>query len=934
VLFPRNTTPTNPTGDTVTRNASRCLALWLALLILAAPLARPALAQDAPPQTGATGAGVAADSGAEPDRVTTPLNPAPGIYYLDYGTSYNPATYPIDGGMSVFGWSAFNSADGVYDWTPLDNRISQRKGSNLKIGLMTTVYDGTGAGDIRSTPNFVIKTPNAVLPATSKTCATCAESPHYIDYFRKYNGALDSGVNWTIESGANITIGTGAPADPDGIANGSAAKLGGVNNAKGYLHHNDMRVPAMPPSLDGTVRVTIEARVYIDTADTGANDHLYFELWNTSNQKLAGIDIDNLEHANKTWRTYSIDVSGFAPERSVRVAFKVAGNSSNITTFWVDTVKLRVRHLIPNYHNPAFYDAYTKFIAAFGARYKDNPDLQFVSYGTGVYGENIPVQASAYPDTHFNHVVQNAGLTSALWTDYINRVTQAQADAFTTVPGQAPNRSQMVQMAPIFLLNQEREDVTDYAGARKVGVSANFLSPDWTQALKNDGTGVYDPFIKFGGQVPLAMEGYDSDLCNPVLSWLGFALALDMKVDYLRVDSGLFRNADGSLSLDAPGLDWAQNYIGRTAQTTPRAWVIMREHRNPTMTTCRSGGVVYYDASLGGSPWPVFGNFEFYLRQVDSIAGGKSVAETNDKGVDSRYAKNPTTGAVRPEAGLGNCPARSYREDLFGPNYPCFKEPYNPDLPPLVGQNPDDYTDFYNPADWTGAGKEAYTVRRTDQANSNPFMFFLIENGYIPGDQTYSATITVKYFDIGSDRWSLKYDATSGEKTAGTITKGGTRALKTATFAVTDGRFGGRLTGGADFYIDSRNGTTNDGNEWIHMVEIERTSTLTTPNAPVVAAAAAGLDLALTWPAVTQDTGGKSAVVDHYDVWRSTANPYHAPNPTSDTPHARVLGAGFTELNARSTPGGAYYTVTAVSAAPSALSNRVGVFGFALTGGR
>jgi hypothetical protein len=402
----------------------------------------------------------------------------------------------------------------------------------------------------------------------------------------------------------------------------------------------------------------------------------------------------------------------------------------------------------------------------------------------------------------------------------------------------------------------------------------------------------------------------------------------------LRADSGLFRNADGSLSPDAPGLSWAKQYVGKTAQNTPRAWVLMREHRNPIMTTCRSGGVVYYDASIGGSPWPYLGNFGFYLKQDDTITGGKTVPETNDKGVDARYAKNPTNGATRPEAGLGNCPARSYREDLFGAGYPCYPNPYNPDLPVLEGQNPADYTDFYVPTDWTGNGKEAYTVRRTDQANSNPYMFFLIDNGYIPGDQTYSATITFKYFDIGTDKWSLKYDSTSGEKSAGTITKGNTKTLKTATFTVTDGRFGGRLTGGADFYIDSRNGTTNDGNEWIHMVEVERTSTLSTPKAPVVAIASASADANLTWTAVTQDTGGKTAAVDHYDVWRSTANPYFAPNTTADTPYARVFTPGFTEAGARNSAGAAFYTVTAVSAAPSALSNRVGVFGYALVKGQ
>ena len=197
----------------------------------------------------------------------------------------------------------------------------------------------------------------------------------------------------------------------------------------------------------------------------------------------------------------------------------------------------------------------------------------------------------------------------------------------------------------------------------------------------------------------------------------------------------------------------------------------------------------------------------------------------------------------------------------------------------------------------------------------------------------------MKYFDIGTDKWSLKYDSASGEKSAGTVTKTGTKTLKTATFTVTDGRFGGRLTGGADFYIDSRNGTTNDGNEWIHLVEVERTTALSAPKAPVVSVAIAGsnpngTDAALTWPAVTQDVSGKSAVVDHYDVWRSATSPYFTPNPATDTPYARVLSPGFVDPGRLNIPGGGYYMVTAANTSPSALSNRVGKFSFGLTKGQ
>lgn len=900
---------------------SRGAALWaaavIATVVLFTAACHLAYAQEAAPHI---------DQAAGPEVITAPANPRPGVYYLDYGSyRWNPTTYPVDGTMRIWGWSALNPADDIYNWTELDNWIADRKALGLGTGIMTTTYDGSSAGDIRSTPDFVINGNDAVIPATAKDCSTCAEYPHYVNYWKRsgYNSNFDYSPHdylWTLSGNVSIVDG------PDSGTN-YAAKLGGVNNASGSLYHYEERIPAMPASLNGTQRVTIDASIYIDTADTAANDHLYMEIWDTSNNKLGGtqVDITNLGHTNKTWKVYTFDVSNFGTEKKIRVAFRVTTNGASVTTFYIDTIKLNVRHLIPKYHSNTYFDPYKKFIDALGARYKSNPDLQFVSFGTGVYGENQPTQSDAYPDNHFDHVVQNAGLTSQGWIDYINRVSDAHATAFNTALGQPPNRSVLVQYAPTYLSVQEREDTTDYAASKKVGLSSNFLSPDWTQAYKNDGTGLYDPLIKFLGQIPLSFEAYDSDLCNPVLSFWGMAHALDKHIDYLRADTALFRATDGSLTPDAAALDWAGNYLGKTAATTPRAWVIMREHRNPTMTTCRTGGV-YYLSSSGTSVWPDLGNFEFYLKQVDTIAGGKTVAETNDKGVDSRYAKNPADGTARPDAGLGNCPTKSYREDLFGPNYPCFNQPYNPDLPALVGQNPDDYTDFYIPTDWTGEGKEAYTVRRTDQAASNPYMFFLIDDGYISGTETVEVTITVKYFDIGTDKWSLRYHSTSGEKIAGTITKMGSKTLKVATFTITDGRFANGLAGGSDFYLDSRNGTTNDGNEWVHMVEIEKR---VGPAAAVVSITASGANALLSWAAVTKDGNGNPITVSRYDVWRG-ASPYFTPG---GIPAGQVTGTSWTDMGALSANDARYYLVTAVdsSGRQGLASNRTGKFSFGLT---
>jgi hypothetical protein len=880
---------------------------------------------EAPPEQNAAAQAV-------PDAIPATLAPKPGIFYIDYGSyRWTPASCPVSGAMRVFNWSDFNPSAGVYDFTALDAWMADRKSLGLITGIMTSVYDGAGSGDIRGTPNFVIATPGAVVPATAKTCSTCATYPHYINGWSRSN--LNGGFDYSNHEYLWTKSGSVSVVDGPDTGTNYAARLGGANNATGSIYHYDLRIPAMPPGItDATEHAWVEFRAYIDTADAAAGDHLIMELWDTSNRKIPGgeIDITNLAHTNRTWKTYTFDIDSFGLAKTVRVALRVTTNGSGETTFYVDDIKPKFRHLIPKYHSSAFQDAYRQFIMALGERYRNNPDLQFVSFGSGLYGENQPTQDTAFPESHFDHVMVAAGLTTELWTAYVNAVSQAHADAFASGPGLPPNRSVMVQYAPVYLSSTEKKDTTDYAAARGVGLSANFLSPDFTQVYRTNLTGQYDPMAGWGGQVPLAMEGYDSDLCNPVLSFMAMAHALDKHVDYLRVDAPLISDYTTCNKPDNPSIAWARNYIGRTPANTPGAWVMMREHRNPTATTCRPGAVIY-TAATGFTTHPDLGNFEFYVKQVDTIAGGRTVAETNDKGVDSRYAKDPANGAARPDAGLGNCPQLSYRTDLFGaPDhlvpYPCNPTPYNPNLPPLVGQNPADYTDYYALADWTGEGKEAYTVRRTDQATGNPYMFFKVDDAYIPGTATIEATLTVKYFDIGTDRFTVKYHSATGEKSAGTVTKTGSKALKTATFTVADGRFGNGLAGGSDFYIDSRNGTTNDGDEWIHFVEIVRASG---PAAPVASIRASGTAALLAWPAVTKDAAGNPITVSRYDVWRNTTTPYFTPG---GTPAGQTTGLSWSDAGAMTAADTRFYAVTAVDSAgrQGAGSNRTGKFTFGL----
>lgn len=817
-----------------TLKAGTVIVLVAVLLAIALPIVpRSSYAQDVAPANGSEGT---TPDGVAPETITT-SNPHPGVYFIDGGAvDLDPNVFPVDGVVRFYNWESLNPRSGAYNWSELDSTIERRKNQGLETGIMLDVYGGSGSGDIRKTPNFVIEKANTVLVATNSD-----GTPSYANYWRRasYNPDFDWSpptFSWVVEGNASIGIGPTPTSD-------NAGRLGGVNNATGRLTHSGERIPVMPTTPNpGALTAFVDFSVYIVTSDASPDDHLYVELWDKNGAQIGSLrmDINNLSHPPDTWQTYRWDISSIAHGQTPYLTFRVVTDDADPTTFYVDNISLNVRHLIPNYESADFVNAYKTFIQALGDRYKNNPDLEFVAIGHGLFGETQPTEAI------FRHVVQNAGLTQADWIDYVKTITEKYASAFR-IQGLGLMHSILIQYAPYYLQASERKTYTDHAADVGVGLSSNFLAPDYIAAYRNDGIGAYDPIEAHWKDVPIAMESYKNDLCSPLLSFWAVASGLDKHVDYLRIDPPLVRGSDGLPTLDAAHFEWGQEYIGKNAETTPRVWTLMREHRNPTRSNCRGtasndAGLNYLSPTATYSNWPQLGNYNFFMWQDDSVPGGRTVPETNDKGSDSRYAKDPKTGTAWSSAGLGNCPDnKGYDASLFPDNYPCNLTPYNPDLPAIEGQG-STYTTWYIPDNWQDVNKdgvmggtEAWVVRRTDQntdaAKNNPFMFFRVAPGYMSTSQVYRATITVKYFDIGTDSWSLKYDSSSGEKLAGTVTKTGTKQLKTKTFVVNDAKFAKRLAGSTDFYIDSRNPSTNanDGNEWIHMVQVEKGDPSTEP---------------------------------------------------------------------------------------------------------
>ena len=448
----------------------------------------------------------------------------------------------------------------------------------------------------------------------------------------------------------------------------------------------------------------------------------------------------------------------------------------------------------------------------------ERPDLgakvEFIGIAHGVDGETRPVDNEDEPDLES----LPGGFTSNIWVSAVNAITDIWWDEF---------RNQAGFTGPLFILGSpyyksctERPQFLGWAANRGVGIAILGLYPDSNGAVfgtigSPPNCGAHDGIVNYGHRVPVAWETYQHMLrYNRDFYWATLH-ALGRHSDYIRIRRQfVYQDANGQPVPEIVSIiqQW-QPYFGVTVDNTPSIWVAMREHRNPM-----EYGSQGFETN---SNWPVLGNFEFYLRQVDSVPNGRTVIETN-------------TSTVRGQpVSLGLCgPA-----PLGPPGYGCNSSPHNSQLPASqelksVGGNV------------ILSNYEAFYARRTDQATDNYMMWFDADSGYInPGgipEGPREVRITVKYFDIGNDRWRLLYDSVSGPKYATLdstgqtwVQKQGNRVLRTAIFTITDARLNGHLTGGMDFAIDSRNENgVKDGNEWIHMVDVVRISSSTPTPTP------------------------------------------------------------------------------------------------------
>ena len=492
---------------------------------------------------------------------------------------------------------------------------------------------------------------------------------------------------------------------------------------------------------------------------------------------------------------------------------------------------------VPDYNNTYYWEQYNKFIHALAAHLLDAPyrsSIGWVSIGTGKDGENIPVDNM--DDEFLLHHVSVSD-----WVTYEKAVMDMYADAFYDGSG-FPRISLTVQNAPAYRKFWERRDIASYANQKHIGVSINGMTSDFVGSLlcnnpdpTNNCTGMYDQAVLYHNSIPIQLETYGYMTGTENEFYAAMARALYFKTDYIRL-SGFWNYPGMDTQLNRDIAKWTTKYMGKGflpgQKEPPSIWSRMREHRNPLFLNY-GREVNHPDA------WPAIGNYEFFLTQKNySDYQAVTIPVTDDPRITWTGSNSTTEYQKRWHTNTDPYDNQLARAGLYGLN--------RPDIGVQEQVDP------------------GWVARRTDQATNQVRFIFDAADRYFDHAkaESFKAIVTVTYLDVGSDKWFLQYDSTSGPKiaipyaindwtpqrglaldgglpTSGVlnttdhaITKTDSAKWKVATFLIEDGSFdNGLFNGEADIAIDSRDPDTGalDGNEYIHHVDIQRVDAFAPP---------------------------------------------------------------------------------------------------------
>ena len=469
-----------------------------------------------------------------------------------------------------------------------------------------------------------------------------------------------------------------------------------------------------------------------------------------------------------------------------------------ITSFPQATIDCGSGWKIPRYWNSTYQTKYRNFVTALANRYKNDNRVAWTQIGVGLYGEIQPSDddgTRGYIDTTCVKDAMKTDFGSGVdqyqkWIDTINQITDIFMQNFDT------GKPTFLVYTPSFVNVNEKCYSTLY-GAGKYngfglfvgGIYANQtgIFATWPTIKYPYGCARWDPILYWNNSptatVPIAMESYRIMLPNLDTFYWGILNGLNKHPDYFNLESDLFfsdnKDPRQKITENFPMMYFADPYLGATINTTPNAWVAMRE----------------YDPATNGSGFhnnyfqPQWGNYDFWLYQDYNIAGGKTISATTVSVYSDTHA--------------------------------------------LVWRN----DPFYDPI-LADKGPQGWTTRRTSHATGNDFMYLDIDDDFVAArGLQHSASVTVTWFDVitaTGTTWALQYKDTGGNVQSLPVQRHDTRQWQTSIFDITDADFSNGWSGSSRPLDNLRvyNGGTAD--LYVHMVMVGPLSGPTpTPTATV-----------------------------------------------------------------------------------------------------
>ena len=228
--------------------------------------------------------------------------------------------------------------------------------------------------------------------------------------------------------------------------------------------------------------------------------------------------------------------------------------------------------VVPAYDSPAWQNAHAEMVRALGARYRDHPQIEAVFISTGIDEETQVIKNTR--GCEWKEIVrQQARDLEPAFDRFVLDCMRLYREAFPT--------------NPIYILNTpgRRRETSDFAASLvpPVGIKNCALEVDLDSLTGYGGfVGRFDPWETYSNTIPIWLETLYG-LGNAETRYWAFIAGLHYHPDAIDVHAEF-------LTQSQPGwLAFVHDHLGRTIETTPDVWVVLRDFEFPKVMWGTSG---------------------------------------------------------------------------------------------------------------------------------------------------------------------------------------------------------------------------------------------------------------------------------------------------------------------------------------------------------